>query len=96
MPLNSGTPAKWLSGLSEKVVNVHCECSAEVAAERFVHRKRHPGHLDNNRSHAEILASIRGVASLGRLDITPRIIVDTSVTPSLEAVLRQVRRALTL
>ena len=95
MPLNSGTPTNWISNLSKKVVNVHCECSAEVAAERFVHRKRHPGHLDKERSHAEILTSIHAVATLGRLNITPRIVVDTSKTIELDAVLREVRRALT-
>ena len=96
MPLNSGTPTNWLSKLSDKVVNVHCECPAEVAAERFVRRKRHPGHLDNERSHAEVLSTIYRVASLGQLNIVPRINVDTSQTPKLDDVAREVHRTLTL
>jgi predicted kinase len=94
MPLSSGTPTDWLPKLSARVVNVHCDCSAEVAAERFVQRKRHPGHHDDKKLHAEILASIREVAGLGRLDIRPRVDVDTSQTPNLHAVLHDVQRAL--
>ena len=52
MPLNSGTPTDWISELSNNVVNVHCVCEAEVAAERYARRKRHPGHLDSEKSHA--------------------------------------------
>lgn len=94
MPSDSGTPTGWISKLSDKVVNVHCECPAEVSAERFVNRKRHPGHLDDERSRVEILASIRGIASFGRLDVGPRIDVDTSQPPDLDVVLCQIRRAL--
>ncbi len=94
MPLDSGTPTNWLSEVSAKIVHVHCECSAEVSAERFVRRKRHPGHLDQERSHAEIQAHIQEVASLGRLKIGPRIDVDTSQKPDLDVVLGEVCRAL--
>jgi adenylate kinase len=94
MPLNSGTPTSWLRELSDKVVNVHCECDAEIAAERFVQRRRHVGHHDDEKSPSEILASIRGVAHLGRLNIGPRLNVDTSQPPKLDVVLHQVQRAL--
>ena len=65
MPLSSGTPTDWVPKLSPRVVNVHCDCSAEIAAERFVQRKRHPGHHDDKKSPLEILASIREVAASG-------------------------------
>ena len=94
MPLSSGTPTDWLAGLSDKVVNVHCNCSVEIAAERFVQRKRHPGHHDDKRSPSEVFASIREVAGLGWLDIGPRVDVDTSQTSKLDAVLHDLRRAL--
>ena len=45
----SGTPSNWLSLLPGSVVEVHCSCSPIVAAERFVARTRHPGHLDAER-----------------------------------------------
>jgi hypothetical protein len=94
MPPDSGTPTDWLTKLSDRVVNVHCECSAEVAAERFVQRRRHPGHRDDRRAPAEILDSFRGLALLGRLDIGPRVEVDTSGPPDLGALLQAVQRVL--
>jgi glucokinase len=91
MPLNSGTPTTWLSKLSDRVVNVHCQCPAEVAAERFCRRMRHPGHGDHERSHAEILASIRELAGFGRLHVGPRVEVDTSQTFDLDVVVREIQ-----
>jgi len=93
MPSTSGTPTAWISQLPGKVVNVHCKCSAELSASRFAHRTRHPGHLDYQRSHAEILASIRQVASFGTLHLGPRIEVDTSHAPDLAVVLNDVDNA---
>jgi hypothetical protein len=94
MPLNSGTPTDWLYQLSNRIVDVHCECPADLSAERFVRRKRHPGHMDHERSHAEVLASIQAVAGFGRLQIGPRLNVDTSQSLSLDTVLRRVRQSL--
>jgi glucokinase len=91
---NSGTPTSWLVALTAKLVNVHCECPAEVAAKRFVRRQRHPGHLDHERSHSEILAGIRELARLGGLEIGNRVEVNTSSEPKLEAVLSEIRTAL--
>lgn len=45
-------------------------------------------------SEPEILASIRAVAGLALLDIGPRVDVDTSQAWNLDAVLRDVRKAL--
>ena len=96
MPPNSGTPTNWLPELSDKVVNVHCECQIEIAAERFVRRTRHSGHLDREKSYVAILDNIRSVARLGRLNIGPRVDVDTSQAPDLDAVARDVRSAFLL
>jgi hypothetical protein len=90
MPEDSGTPTDWL--LPHMVVNVRCVCAPELAAERFHARKRHPGHRDGDRSYAEILASIRAVARLGRLEIGSSVDVDTTVEPDLQAMLRLIRR----
>jgi len=94
MPSSSGTPTAWLPELSDIVVNVHCECDPEIAAERFVQRRRHPGHRDNEKSYSEILASIRSVAHLERLDVGPRVDVDTSQMPDLCALLGEIRKAI--
>jgi glucokinase len=73
MPANSGTPTGWLREYSSHVVNVHCVCKPELAAGRFLHRKRHDGHLDGATSYADVLASLRTIADLGPLDIGQRV-----------------------
>jgi glucokinase len=73
-----GTPADWLMGLSNQIVNLHCECPAEVAAARFSQRTRHPGHLDSARSREEILISIEDLARFKALEIWERVSVNTS------------------
>jgi predicted kinase len=95
MPAGSGTPAEWLDAPSHQVVNVHCTCDVEVAAGRFVQRRRHPGHLDANSSPAELLESLRQLTLLPPLDIGHRIDVDTSQEPELSVVVRAIRAALT-
>jgi glucokinase len=96
MPPDSGTPIDWLASPSHRLVNVHCVCEPDVAAGRFVDRRRHPGHLDGESSASEVLASLRGLARLPPLDIAPRIDVDTSAAPDATAVARQISRALKL
>jgi len=93
MPRDSGTPTSWLSDLSDHVVNVHCACEPEAAAERFLQRQRHPGHLDGGDSFADILATLRALARLEPLDIGPRVVVDTSQEPRTDDVVRDVLRA---
>jgi predicted kinase len=93
MPPNVGTPTGWLSRLPGRVIQLHCSCAPEVAAARFVQRRRHPGHLDAGASEAEVLESIRAVAGFGSLDIAPRIEVDTSGEIELDAVLREILMA---
>jgi len=78
MPSASGTPTDWLPGLSNRIVNLHCECSAEVAAARFSQRKRHSGHLDYAKSREQILASLQDLLRLKPLEIGERVSVDTS------------------
>jgi gluconate kinase len=90
MPEDSGTPTDWLSQLASSLVNVHCVCQPEIAAERFLSRRRHHGHLDMSRSPADTMDSVRAIAALPLQPIGPRIDVDTSQEINLELVLRQV------
>jgi predicted kinase len=94
MPVDAGTPSSWVLTLSDQVLNVHCDCAPEVAAERFVQRQRHRGHLDETRSRDEVLASFRSLSALPHLDIPHRIHVDTSEEPTLDDVVRNVREIL--
>jgi chloramphenicol 3-O-phosphotransferase len=94
MAADSGTPTEWLGRISNTVVvNVQCKCEPETAAERFPHRKRHPGHLDSGASCEEVLASLRKLSRLGPLGIEPRIEVDTSQDPNLDDLVREIRGA---
>lgn len=96
---DSGTPVTWLSDLTGNIVNVHCECAAEIAAARFVQRRRHPGHGDSDKSASEILAGIEAVDRLGRLDIVRSVAVDTSTetaqSTNLDALICKVKNAFT-
>ena len=78
MPESSGTPTDWLLRLSKRLVNLHCDCSAEIATARFIQRQRHAGHLDGARSRPEILASIRELERCEPLRIGRQVRVDTS------------------
>jgi glucokinase len=93
MPPDSGTPVDWLPELSGQIVNVHCDCSPEVAAARFTGRKRHAGHLDEERRFAEVLSGIRMTAGLGWLEIGRRVVVDTTRECRLELVIGEVEEA---
>lgn len=78
MPSDSGTPTDWLAGLSRTIVNVHCECPVETAADRFSRRARHAGHLDEVRTVAAVLDSLGALARLDLLAIGERVVVDTT------------------
>jgi glucokinase len=93
MPADSGTPTAWLAELPGKVVTVHCACSVEIAARRFVQRRRHSGHCDSERSESGVLESVKQVAALGRLNIGQPVEVDTTRWPSPDAVLRDIHDA---
>ena len=91
MPVDSGTPTDWISALSDQVVNVHCACEPQTAADRFLRRRRHPGHLDDGASYSEVLASLQRLSALGPLEIRQRIQVDTSREPNLADLVREIR-----
>jgi hypothetical protein len=96
MPSDSGTPTDWLDAPSHHVVNVHCACDLEVAASRFLQRRRHPGHLDGESSSTEVLVSLRKLTQLPTLNIGQRIDVDTSQESNLTDLVRVIRAALAL
>lgn len=57
-----GTPSGWLQQY-ETLVEVFCECSAEVAAERFCASDKQLGDPDSRRSRADVLAWMRELQS---------------------------------
>ena len=94
MPSDSGTLTDWLDAASHHVINVHCACDLEVAASRFLQRRRHPGHLDGESSSADVLVRLQKLSQLPPLGIGQRIDVDTSQEPNLTDVVRAIRGAL--
>ena len=94
MPVDSGTPTDWLSTLPAPVLHLHCRCTPEIAARRFVQRHRHPGHLDGRMSYGDTLASLCHLEGFGRLSLAPCIDIDTSVDPPVDDVVRLVESRL--
>ena len=93
MSSDSGTPTAWLLSLSQCLVHVHCVCAPEMAAARFLQRKRHRGHLDRDTTPADLVANLRVLATLGRLDIPESLDVDTNDELKLDVLLARVHAA---
>lgn len=90
----SGTPTDWLLRLSDAaVVEVLCECPPRLAAERFATRLRHPGHFDDRKTVAELVAQFEQLAAAGPLGIGPLLQVSTTTSVDVEGLARDVRRS---
>jgi AAA domain len=83
----SGTPIEWLSSLPGELIELYCSCSPTTAASRFIARRRHPGHLDSQRSHTALLARFEQQATLGPLGIGRLVRVSTEETPRVAEIL---------
>ncbi|MEM1231706.1 MAG: AAA family ATPase [Pseudomonadota bacterium] len=75
----SGTPVDSLRTRAPHLIEVHCECPADLAVARFRQRVRHPGHLDD----ALVVdgmsdEAIRSQAALGPLGLATVLKADTS------------------
>jgi len=91
--LNTGTPAEWLSSLSGVLIELHCVCTAKLAAERFLSRKRHEGHLDHLKTHDQVLESFQRFATHGPLGIGRLVKVHTEKDVDLSSVLAEIELA---
>ena len=91
--INTGTPTEWISSLSGALIELHCICPAKVAAERFLSRKRHEGHLDHLKTHDQVLESFQRFAIHGPLGIGRLIQVDTENDVELSSVLSEIELA---
>ena len=94
--VNSGTPVEWLSSLSGVTIELHCICNPQVAANRFLSRKRHEGHLDHLKIPADVVANFEEQAALGPLGVARLVKVETDRTVEMSAVLAQINFALDL
>jgi hypothetical protein len=88
-PVESGTSPEWLSSLPGPLIELHCLCAPRIAAERFLARRRHSGHLDGGKSCPELLASFEDQAVLGPLGMGRLVQVSTEGEVDLGAVLAE-------
>lgn len=89
-----GTPSEWLEALSGSLVEIHCDCPARVALERFHRRNRNPGHLDAERDVADLRCKFEGYAARGPLGFGTTIVVDTTDYPDPVALAARIGRVL--
>lgn len=80
----TGTPTAWLATLPSPVVEIHCECPPDVAADRFARRRRHPGHLDAARAPQDLVRQLEQFAPFGPLGCGPVLRVGTDGEVELE------------
>lgn len=89
----SGTPWSWLECMAG-VVEVHCVCSVDTAAERFRKRRRHPGHGDLRWDRDELRQGFALQQSLGPLGVGGHTFhVDTEGTVDAMALAALIRDA---
>ena len=91
--VESGTPSDWLALLPGALVEIHCLCDPVVAVERFLARRRHPGHLDGQRSRDQLFAQFLEQSPLGPLGVGSLVEVNTNKAVDTEALMRQVDQA---
>jgi predicted kinase len=87
----SGTSPEWLSSLPGEIVELHCRCRPETAAERFFARRRHAGHLDDTKSPAQVLAEFEELREHGPLGFGRVVEIDTEQRVDLNVVLRLIQ-----
>ncbi len=78
LSMTSGTPTEWLADLPG-LVEVHCACPADICAERFSTRARHPGHGDMMTTREELARRFADLAAAGPIGIASTITIDTSI-----------------
>ncbi|MFD3482035.1 AAA family ATPase [Streptomyces sp. NPDC058665] len=86
-----------LRSLGGLLIEVHCDCDAALAAERFLARTRHPGHLDPDLSPEEVAERVAAVRARypGPLGLGgPLLTVDTGRPVDSRAVAEQVAQVL--
>jgi|SRR5688500_9325927 len=92
---DTGTPVEWVASLPGVVLEIYCCCSPEVATKRFLSRQRHEGHLDQLKTHAELLASFQQSADFGPLGLGLIIEVNTERSVDLSSLIAEIELALT-
>lgn len=85
----SGTSPSWLHSLPGEIIELHCMCSPQVAAERFFARRRHAGHLDTTNSTTAELDGFERFVWPGALGIGRVLEINTEQPVNFEALVEQ-------
>lgn len=85
----SGTATDWLKGSFDNVIEVFCRCPADVATQRFLTRKRHPGHMDTQRDPKQLAQNMLSMAGGYPLGVGPVVEVNTEVDVNIQNLLMQ-------
>ena len=93
-PEGTGTDTGWIGTHFGHVIEVHCACSPDTAAQRFIARRRHPGHLDHLRPAEQVIAQMRALAPGFPLSLWPLITLDTERAPDMHTAISRVRTLL--
>lgn len=92
LSMTSGTPTEWLRAFPA-LVEVHCVCKPETAAERFRSRDRNPAHGDQRKSPTKLLDQFRALHRLGPLGLGPVVTVDTEAPVDAAQLAEQIQHA---
>jgi len=86
---STGTETAWLADLPGAWVEVYCRCRPSIAVDRFLARRRHPGHLDRDKTRAAERLRFEQLHAPGPLGLGRLITVDTERPVDLPALLRR-------
>jgi thymidylate kinase len=89
----TGTPIDRFPS-RRQMIEVWCDCDPAIALDRFFARERHPAHGDAARDRESTARQLRRLADLGPLGVGHLVIVDTSRTVDIEAMISDVGAAL--
>ncbi len=90
----SGTPSAWLGGPGIRSVEVLCTCAPELAATRFLNRRRHTGHRDTSWNFDSLVVQSREVMRNLPLRVGALSEVDTGAPVNTRQLAAQVQIAL--
>lgn len=90
----SGTPTGWLAQHFTFVIELYCLCPVKVAAQRFMQRKRHPGHLDKQKTPAQVLSWMQDYQQQLPLQIAAVEYVGTVAEPPIGVILSKLSKHL--
>ena len=74
----SGTSSDWLPMINVNLVEIYCACEVDIAVDRFLTRKRHPGHLDQLRDRHILKTQFESLKDHWPLRIGHLVEVNTS------------------